>query len=75
VSEETADRRDFLKKTATSIAAIPLNDVDTESATIEAKDEKFQPEEFSRERMKAPDDGKVTAGFSVLAVAVTLVAT
>ena len=51
--ESSSNRREFLKTAAVSAAAA------TASSSSQADaNEKFQPEEFWRERMKAPDDGK-----------------
>jgi len=62
MSESKADRRDFLKKSSAALAAAPLAHVAGRGADDVAEpttdEAKFQPEEYWRERIKAPDDGK-----------------
>ncbi|MCP4194076.1 MAG: 4Fe-4S dicluster domain-containing protein [Planctomycetaceae bacterium] len=54
---DKSDRREFLKEASAALPVISLA-VASEQATASAVEEKFQPEEFWRDRMKAPDDGK-----------------
>ena len=49
------NRRDFLKK---ATVALPIVSLAGAADAQESNSDDFQPEEFWRERMKAPDDGK-----------------
>lgn len=61
--ERENDRRDFLKKASAALVILPLAEAEAVAGETEPPDDsksngRFQPEEFWRERMKAPDDGK-----------------
>ena len=63
MSHGNTDRREFLKKSSAALAIVPLAHVagrsdSAETAETSAPEDKFQPEEYWRERIKAPDDGK-----------------
>ena len=62
MSEKATDRRSFLKRSATELTILPLSAVAADRAAAEVQSEvptdKFQPEEFWRERITPPDDGK-----------------
>ncbi len=57
---DQTNRRDFLKKSSAALAAVPLASAAAGEPKneIEPNDDKFQPEEFWADRIKAPDDGK-----------------
>jgi ferredoxin len=68
VCERENDRRDFLKKASAALVILPLAEAATVAGETEPLDDskssgRFQPEEFWRERMKAPDDGKKLGWF------------
>ena len=50
-----ADRRAFLKKASAALTIVPLAAASEAQADVQSK---FQPEEFWRDRMTPPDDGK-----------------
>lgn len=53
------DRRNFLKKASTSLVVIPVVTQPSERArSADQISEDFQPEEFWKDRMEAPADGK-----------------
>ena len=59
LNEGVTNRREFLRNTTTKLPIVPLVSAAANAdETGGAVDEKFQPEKFWRERMKAPDDGK-----------------
>ena len=52
------DRRKFLAQSAAAAAALTAQDGTASAAAAEASETQFQPEEFWKDRMQAPDDGK-----------------
>ena len=52
------NRRDFLTDAATALPIIPLTAAKSDAAANDETSQKFQPESFWRDRMKAPGDGK-----------------
>ena len=62
MSEKATDRRSFLKRSATELTILPLSAAAADRAAAEVQSEvptdKFQPEEFWRERITPADDGK-----------------
>lgn len=73
VSKDKNERRDFLRKASAALVILPLAETSASAADREAAkaqqpgdsewNELFQPEEFWRERMQAPDDGKKNGWF------------
>lgn len=63
MSESTSNRRDLLKKAAAATGLAAAAGASDASAAVDVPSDKFQPEEFWRERMKAPDDGKKLGWF------------
>jgi tetrathionate reductase subunit B len=59
MSDHKNDRREFLKNASKALVILPVA-ASVEAKTAEAKtpSDKFLPEEFWRNRMEAPDDGK-----------------
>jgi len=58
MSERENDRRDFLKAaSAAALAIVPLSEAKADAADAEIVNKQFQPEEFWKDRMQAPDDG------------------
>ena len=60
MSKNETDRRDFLKKSSKALVILPLADATNRASANDADEvnSKFQPEEFWKERMESPDDGK-----------------
>ena len=62
MSEKPTDRRGFLKRSATELTILPLSVVAADRAVAadrgEMPTDKFQPEEYWRERITPPDDGQ-----------------
>ena len=63
MSQKQTDRREFLKKSSAALAIVPLAhgaaQADSNHSTeTSSPEDKFQPEEYWRERIKPPDDGK-----------------
>ena len=59
MSEKKTSRRSFLKKSSTALPIVPLAAASSDAAAAEQEaSSKFQPEEFWRERITPPDDGK-----------------
>ena len=56
VSDKNASRRDFLKESSAALSIISLSTAPAQAEA--ATNDKFQPEERWRDRMKSPDDGK-----------------
>lgn len=64
-SSSPSSRRDFLKASAMAlpIVTVAASDGQAEDAEPLQSNSKFQPEEFWRDRMQAPDDGKRNGWF------------
>ena len=62
VRKKKSDRRAFIKRSATQLTILPLSAVVADQAMAADQDaaptDKFQPEEFYRDRLTPPDDGK-----------------
>ncbi len=58
MSRDKTSRRDFLRSSVAALPIISLAATNHGAESQQGSQEKFQPEEFWRERMKAPDDGK-----------------
>ena len=62
--EPQADnRRDFLKKASAALAILPAANVASAATADDISSDKYQPESFWKDRMKAPDDGKKLGWF------------
>ena len=66
-AKSTADRRDFLKKASAALAIVPAAataaKAQGEAASNGNSADLFQPEEYWKERITAPDDGKKLGWF------------
>ena len=54
----TDTRRDFLRKTAAGVGAASALTPESGEAQDFSPSDLFQPEEYWKDRIKAPDDGK-----------------
>jgi len=57
MSNRKSDRREFIKESA-GLAILPVVAAEATGAEVPVTKDKFQPEEYWRERMQEPDDGK-----------------
>ena len=57
MSNRKSDRREFIKESA-GLTILPVVAAESTGAEVPVTKDKFQPEEYWRERMQEPDDGK-----------------